>query len=72
MEALEAMVLDRPGEITRAALRSGTVVIVAIRLGAVRWKPLYAVSGPRQLELPKGFRLSLKAIAALETAVVTH
>jgi hypothetical protein len=72
MEHLEATVLARPGETTKAAVRSGAIVIVALRLGAALWEPLYATCGPRRVALPGSFCLSLEAIAALEAATFTQ
>jgi hypothetical protein len=68
MEQMEATVLDRPGETVKAALRSGVVVIVALRLGAAQWEPLYAMCGCRRVALSWSFCFSLEAIAALEAA----
>lgn len=72
MEAPEAIMLGERGEAAKAALRSGALVIVALRLGAARWEPLYATCGPRRVALPSGFSLSLEAIAVLEAATLTQ
>jgi hypothetical protein len=70
MRKLEALVLGESGETTRAAYRSGALVVVALRLGADRWEPLYAMCGVHRVSLPRSFCLSLEAVAALETAVI--
>lgn len=71
MERLEVTLLDRHGETVKAALRSGATVIVALRLGAAQWEPLYAMCGVRRVGLPAGFALSLEAVASLEAAMFT-
>jgi hypothetical protein len=68
-EPLEATPISNPGEPIRAALRKGTVVIVALRLGMGRWEPLYAIHGRDRVALPCDFCWTLEAIGTLEMAV---
>jgi hypothetical protein len=70
MEQLEAVLLSSRGESIRAALRKGPVLVVALRLGADAWEPLYAILGSWRVELPLEFCWTLEAIAALEAAVL--
>jgi hypothetical protein len=60
------MTLSLPGEPTKAVLRSGCVLVFALRLGPYEWEPLYAVSGSRRVALPQSFVWTLEAVAALE------
>jgi hypothetical protein len=71
MEQLEAVVLNSRGAATKAALRKGPVIVVALRLAADAWEPLYAIVGPSHIELPLEFCWSLEAIATLEAAALT-
>lgn len=68
MEGLEAQSISSPGEPVKAALRSGAVVIVALRLGVGEWEPLYAICGARRVSLPRQFCWTIEAIGALEMA----
>jgi hypothetical protein len=42
MEQSEAVMLSSLGKSIKAALRKGPVLVVALRLGAGAWEPLYA------------------------------
>ncbi len=66
------MLLETSGERAKGALRLGAVVIVALRLGAASWEPLYAMSGLRRVELPPDYYLPIRAVAALEAALFTQ
>jgi hypothetical protein len=68
-EPLEATPISNPGEPVKAALRRGPLVIVALRLGAGRWEPLYAIRGFDREALPCDFHWTLEAIGTLEMAV---
>ncbi len=70
MEQLEAVVLNSHGESARAALRTGPILVVALRLGAGVWEPLYCLVGPWRVELPQEFCWTIEAIAALEAATL--
>ena len=72
MEQLEAVMLNSRGEATRAALRKGPVLVVAVRLGIGAWEPLYGLVGSWRMELPQEFCWTLEAIAVLETAATTR
>lgn len=72
MEQLEAVLLNSRGESIRAALRKGPVVVIALRLGPGVWEPLYAICGCCRVALPGDFCWSIKAIDALEVAVLTR
>jgi hypothetical protein len=71
MDQLKAVVLNSRGESTKAVLRNGPILVVALRLDVGTWEPLYAILGPWRVELPPGFRWSIEAICALEEAAVT-
>lgn len=68
MERLEAVPINNPGEPIRAALRKGTLVVIALRLGPGEWKPLYAINGLQRVSLPPRFCWTLEAIDVLEGA----
>jgi hypothetical protein len=70
MEQLEAVILNSPGESARAALRTGPILVVAMRLGADAWEPLYAIVGSWRVELSPEFCWTLEAIAVLEAAAL--
>jgi hypothetical protein len=70
MEQLEAVVLNSPGESIKAALRTGPILVVAMRLGAGAWEPLYGLVGPCRVELPPEFCWTLEAVAVLEAAAL--
>jgi hypothetical protein len=70
MEQLEAVVLNSRGASIRVALRTGPILVVALRLGAGAWEPLYGLVGPRRVELPSEFCWTLEAIAVLEAAAL--
>jgi hypothetical protein len=72
MERLEATTISNPDEPIKAAIRQGGVVMVAWRLGAGDWEPLYAIYGKKRAALPQGFNWTLEAIGALEAAVFTQ
>lgn len=72
MERLEATTISNPGEPIKAALRMGAVVVIALRLGAGVWEPLYAIYGTRRTALPQGFDWTLEAIGALEATALTR
>ncbi len=72
MEPLEAVLLSSRGESIRAALRKGPVLVVALRLGAGAWEPLYAILGPWRVELPQEFCWPIEALATLEAATLTR
>jgi hypothetical protein len=52
MEQMEVTTISNPGEPIKAALRSGTFVVIALRLGPGVWEPLYAINGKRPAALP--------------------
>ena len=70
MEELEAVMLNSPGEATRAALRKGPVLVVAVRLGVGAWEPLYGLIGSWRMELPEEFEWSFEALVKLEAAAM--
>jgi hypothetical protein len=70
MEQLEAVVLNSRGASVRAALRTGPILVVAMRLAADAWEPLYAIVGPWRVGLPPEFCWTLEAIAVLEAAAL--
>jgi hypothetical protein len=70
MEQLEAVVLNSRGASVRAALRTGPILVVALRLGAGAWEPLYGLVGPWRVELPQEFCWTLEALATLEAAAL--
>ncbi len=72
MEQLEAVVLSSRGELARAALRTGPILVVALRLGVGAWEPLYGIVGPWRVELPREFCWTIEAIGALEAAALTR
>lgn len=63
--------LASQGESMRAALRKGPILVIALRLGADAWEPLYGIIGPWRVELPVEFYWTLEAIAVLEAAALT-
>lgn len=65
-----APLLNSRGESTKAALRKGSILVVALRLGADAWEPLYAIVGPLRVELSPEFCWPLEAIAVLEAAAL--
>lgn len=71
MDQLEAAVLNSRGESIRVALRKGPILVIALRLGADTWEPLYAIIGGRRVELPQEFCWTLEAISVLEAAALT-
>jgi hypothetical protein len=71
MDQLEAVMLNHRGESARAALRKGSILVVAIRLAADAWEPLYAIVGPWRVELPPEFSWPLEAIAVLDAAALS-
>lgn len=71
VDRLEAVVLNSRGESVRAALRTGPILVIALRLGADAWEPLYGLVGPWRVDLPKEFCWTLEAIAALEAVALT-
>ena len=70
MDQLEAVVLNSSGESIKAALRTGPILVVAMRLGAGAWEPLYGLVGTCRVELPPEFCWTLEAIAVLEAAAL--
>jgi hypothetical protein len=71
VKPLEARSIGAPGEPIKAALRSGAVVIVTLRLGVGEWEPLYAICGVRRVSLPRQFCWTIEAIGALEMTFLT-
>jgi hypothetical protein len=71
MERLEAVLLSSRGESTRAVLRTGPILVVASRLGAGEWEPLYGLVGRWRVELPQEFCWTFEALVTLEAAVLT-
>ncbi len=72
MEQLEAVVLNSRGELVRAALRTGPIVVVALRLGVGAWEPLYGIVGPWRVALPQEFCWTFEAVGVLEAAALTR
>jgi hypothetical protein len=71
MEQLEAALLSSRGESTRAVLRTGPILVVAMRLGAGEWEPLYGLVGPWRVGLPQ-FCWTFEALVMLEAAAMTR